>query len=32
MGYVTAGLDQHMIRQERRDTAIASLAADLLAD
>ncbi len=27
---LTAGLDQHMIRQKRRDTAIASLAADLL--
>lgn len=32
VGYLTAGMDQHMIRQERRDTAIASLAADLLAD
>ena len=32
VGYVTAGLDQHLIRQNRRDTAIASLAADLLAD
>ncbi|WP_426571264.1 serine hydrolase domain-containing protein [Aquihabitans sp. McL0605] len=32
VGYLTAGLDQHMIRQQRRDTAIASLAADLLAD
>lgn len=30
--YLTNGLDQHMIRQLRRDTAIASLAADLLAD
>ena len=32
VGYVTAGLDQHLIRQNRRDTAIASLAADLLPD
>jgi len=32
VGYLTAGMDQHMIRQQRRDTAIASLAADLLAD
>ncbi|MCU1499331.1 MAG: penicillin-binding protein beta-lactamase class [Acidimicrobiales bacterium] len=32
VGYATAGLDQHLIRQQRRDTAIASLAADLLAD
>lgn len=32
VGYLTAGLDQHLIRQNRRDTAIASLAADLLAD
>lgn len=32
VGYVTAALDQHLIRQMRRDTAIASLAADLLAD
>jgi CubicO group peptidase (beta-lactamase class C family) len=32
VGYVTAGLDQHLIRQQRRDTAIASLAADLLVD
>lgn len=32
VGYATAGLDQHMIRQNRRDTAIASLAADLLVD
>lgn len=32
VGYLTAGMDQHMIRQNRRDTAIASLAADLLAD
>jgi len=30
VGYLTAGLDQHMIRQQRRDVAIASLAADLL--
>jgi CubicO group peptidase (beta-lactamase class C family) len=32
VAYVTAGLDQHIIRQQRRDTAIASLAADLLTD
>lgn len=32
VGYATNGLDQHLIRQERRDTAISSLAADLLAD
>lgn len=32
VGYATAGMDQHLIRQSRRDTAIASLAADLLAD
>lgn len=32
IAYVTAGLDQHMIRQARRDIAIASLAADVLAD
>jgi CubicO group peptidase (beta-lactamase class C family) len=32
VGYLTAGLDQNIIRQQRRDTAIASLAADLLAD
>ncbi len=31
VGYLTAGMDQHLIRQNRRDTAIASLAADLLA-
>ena len=30
--YLTAALDQHLIRQMRRDTAIASLAADLLPD
>lgn len=30
VAYLTAGLDQHLIRQNRRDTAIASLAADLL--
>lgn len=30
VAYVTNGLDQHVIRQQRRDTAIASLAADLL--
>lgn len=29
VGYATAGMDQHMIRQNRRDTAIASLAAAL---
>ncbi len=29
VGYATAGLDQNMIRQQRRDTAIASLAASL---
>lgn len=32
VGYATSGLDQHLIRQERRDTAISSLAADLLVD
>lgn len=32
VGYATSGLDQHLIRQERRDTAISSLAADLLTD
>ncbi|MGN6694702.1 MAG: serine hydrolase domain-containing protein [Aquihabitans sp.] len=32
VGYLTAGLDQNMIRQQRRDVAIASLAADLLHD
>lgn len=32
VGYATSGLDQQLIRQNRRDTAIASLAADLLAD
>lgn len=32
VAYVTNGLDQHIIRQQRRDTAIASLAADLLTD
>jgi CubicO group peptidase (beta-lactamase class C family) len=31
VAYLTAGMDQHMLRQQRRDTAIASLAADLLA-
>jgi len=31
VGYLTAGLDQNMIRQQRRDVAIGSLAADLLA-
>lgn len=30
VGYLTAGLDQNMVRQARRDVAIASLAADLL--
>lgn len=29
VGYVTAGMDQHVIRQNRRDTAIASIAAQL---
>lgn len=32
VAYLTAGMDQHLIRQNRRDTAIASAAADLLAD
>ena len=32
VGYVTAGMDQHLIRQNRRDTAVASLAANLLLD
>lgn len=32
IAYVTAGLDQHLIRVGRRGIAIASLAADLLAD
>ena len=32
VGYLTAGLDQNMIRQQRRDVAVASLAADLLRD
>ncbi len=31
VAFVTNGLDQHVIRQQRRDTAIASRAADLLA-
>ena len=31
VAYLTAGMDQHMIRQGKRDIAIASLAADLLA-
>ncbi|MCB0976605.1 MAG: beta-lactamase family protein [Acidimicrobiales bacterium] len=31
VGYATAGLDQNLLRQYRRDTAIASLAADILA-
>lgn len=30
VAYLTSGLDQHLIRQRRRDTAIASRAADLL--
>ena len=32
VGYLTAALDQNMIRQQRRDVAVASLAADLLSD
>jgi CubicO group peptidase (beta-lactamase class C family) len=32
VGYLTAGLDVHMLRMDRRVTAIASLAADILAD
>lgn len=32
VGYATAGLDQHLIREGKRTIAIASLAADLLAD
>jgi CubicO group peptidase (beta-lactamase class C family) len=32
VAYVTAALDQHLIRESRRTTAIASLAADLLSD
>jgi len=32
VGYLTAGLDQNMVRQQRRDVAIGSLAADLLRD
>jgi CubicO group peptidase (beta-lactamase class C family) len=32
VGYLTAALDQNMIRQARRDVAIGSLAADLLRD
>jgi len=32
VGYLTASLDQHMIRQARRDIAISSLACDLLTD
>lgn len=31
VAYLTAGMDQNIIRQQRRDTAIASIAADLLA-
>ncbi|MBX3312742.1 MAG: beta-lactamase family protein [Actinobacteria bacterium] len=31
VAYLTAGLDQHLLRQYRRDTAIASLASDILA-
>jgi len=30
VGYTTAGLDQNIVRQQRRDTAIASLAAGLV--
>lgn len=30
VGYVTSGMDQHLIRQQRRTTAIASLAGSLL--
>jgi len=29
--YLTSGLDQHLVREARRNTAIASLAADILA-
>lgn len=32
IAYLTAGLDQHLIREARRGVAIASLAADVLAD
>ena len=32
IGYATSGLDQHLIREERRCTAISSLAADLFVD
>ncbi len=32
IGYATAGLDQHLIREGRRTIALASLAADLLLD
>jgi len=32
IAYLTAGLDQHLIREARRTIAIASLAADLLED
>ena len=32
VGFLTAGLDQNMIREQRRGVAIASLAADLLLD
>jgi CubicO group peptidase (beta-lactamase class C family) len=32
VGYATAGLDQHLIREGRRTIALASLAADLLED
>jgi CubicO group peptidase (beta-lactamase class C family) len=31
VAYLTAGMDQHMIRQGKRDLAIASLAASVLA-
>lgn len=30
VAYLTAGLDQHLLRQYRRDTALASLASDIL--
>ena len=32
VAYLTAGMDQHLIRQSKRGVAIASLGADLLAD
>jgi CubicO group peptidase (beta-lactamase class C family) len=31
VAYLTSGLDQHLVRESRRNTAIASLAADVLA-